>query len=303
MNMNKEQLAYLAGWISSDGSIQCDPKTGRHISFCLKSIDRAVLDLFGKWTNEKTRIYSYPRKNNNSVVDYETAHLNIWDKEVYYWALNNNLKDRLYGSNQIEQKRAIQGFLEGDGHVGFRKNTNQFRLTFTSQSPKILNEIMEHFNNYLEVAPKPLKLRKDNCYQVSYETRTARVIAWYLYYDANYFLPRKAAVVSKLFAGQTNPLRVYLEVILDKKYPQKLIKHQKGFVFRLFNTKDTRAAAKMVCSGFKLLGINATPLPYGKGKAKYYGVYIPKEYSGLLVYMQGASFVERLPGKVRVLDK
>lgn len=303
MKLDKEQLAYLAGWISSDGSIQCDPKMGRHISFCLKSVDKSVLDLFAEWTNEKTRIHSYPRQLNEVFIDYETAHLNIWDKEMYYWALNNNLKNRLYGSNQIEQKRAIQGFLEGDGHVGFKKNTNQFRLTFTNQSSKILNEVMDHLNKYLEIEPKPLKLRKDGCYQVSYETRVARIIAWYLYYDAKYFLPRKAVVVNKLFNNQTNPLKSYLEVILDKKYPQKLLKHQGGFMFRLYNTKDTRSSAKMVCKGFKLLGINATPLQYGKGKEKYFGVYIPKKYSDLLIYMQGASFVERLPGKIRILNK
>lgn len=298
--MDSEQKAYLAGWIASDGSIYTDKRTGRRISFCLKAVDSYILELFGKWTNSKPRYYTYDRATVNGVISYDTVHLNIWDKELIDWAIDHDLKNRLYGNTPIEQRRAIQGILEGDGHVSFRKKNGHFTLVFTIGNESLLRDILSHLNQYLAIPMKSPKLRKDNCYQISYEGRVARIIAWYLYRDAVYFLPRKARVVNKLFVSD-DPIKSYINIILNKQYPQYIIAHKRGFMFRLYGARDTRISAKMVCKGFHELGINATPLIYGKGKTKYYGVYIPDPKSELLVYMQGSSLVKEFPGKIRIL--
>lgn len=297
--MEDPKLQYMAGWVASDGQVQADPNQGRHVNFYLKATDHAILDLFASWFGGTVRYYDSLRVQKDGPILYQVVKWICWRKDVFEYMLAGDFKRHIIQGDRSAQRRFIQGFLEGDGHVGFRKKSGQFRLTFTNQSKTLLYDVMDHLERHLAVKPKELHLRADNTNQVSYETRTARIIAWYLYRDAEYFLPRKAEVVNRLFGTETDPIAVYCKILFDR--PPQVIPHNGGFMFKLFMAKDSKEAAKMTCSGFRLLGIDAVPIPYGKGKEKYYGVYIQPKHFDLLAYMQGAKIMNKFPGNVRLL--
>ncbi len=291
MIQDSEKLAYLAGWIASDGHVECNPQTGRHVGFYLHERDRDVLDQFALWFGGTVKTYTY---------DKPIAKWICWDRDVYDWALAGNFKHQIVTGSDLEQRRFLQGFLEGDGHVGFRQN-GQFRLTFTNESASLLSAVMSHLELALQLEPKALHKRGDNTHQVTYETRMARIIAWYLYHDAKFFLQRKKEVVDRLWGTETDPLGRYLKVVFD--HVPLAMEKTGGLLLRMFLTKDSWKAAKTVCAGAKHIGVKATPVPYGKGSDKYWGVYFPEQYKDhLLIHMQGMSVVKQFPGKVRLLD-
>jgi hypothetical protein len=284
-----EKLAYVAGWFASDGHLTSDPTPV--LVFSLKGSDIYILELFASWFGGNAKVYTSKRTMSYSEVDYEMARWRCTNKELIAYINLHDPKNFIIRENLKLQKLFIQGFFEGDGCVAIRPN-GSFRLTLANGAQSLLNDIQKHFLKVLDIEIKKLKPRgrpsiiladRDTC-QIDYESRTARIIAWYLYKEAEYFLPRKAVIVNKLFKAKTDPVDIYLNILLTKA--TEYILHDGGFMFRLFGSKDSLNASKNACAGFKLLGINATPITYGKGKHKYYGVYIPQSHIHILVYTQ-----------------
>jgi hypothetical protein len=286
--MNKEEkLAYMAGWFSSDGCLMNDHHSHQDfISFTLKGSDKPMLDIFSEWFGGKSHSYTYKRELKAGLVDYETCSWRCYNKDLVAYIKQYDLKNRIPNLNPDLLRLFLRGFFEGDGCIGTKKSTGHTVLVLSNQSKEILEGVQEYIHRYLDIEPKALKLSKDNFYQISYESRVARLVAWFIYKDAKIdeVLLRKAIIANKLFGSYTDPILNYFNIILIK--PTEYLLHNDGFMFRLYQAKDTLRATKMVCAGFKILGVNATPVPYGKGKEKYFGVYIPSSHIHLLVNTQ-----------------
>jgi len=275
-----EKLAYLAGWYAADGFLQTDPNAGRHLCFYLAARDAFILELFSSWFGGRVRYYDYSRNGRS----YPVVKWVSWRSDLYEFLLTGDFKQHIWPENSDLQCIFLRGFLEGDGHVGFRNKNGHFRLTFTNASVSLLEDIMSHLSQYLNIPTKTLKLRRDNTHQISYEAREARLIAWYLYREAEYFLPRKGQVVQQLFGDILDPVAAYFQILSNQ--PPEFIARNNGLFFRLSQAKNTLQAVKSVCAGFKLLGIDAIPVPDGKGKNKQHGIYIPQKHLHQLAYTQ-----------------
>jgi hypothetical protein len=308
MNID-EKLAYIAGWFASDRHIRLHnhSKAKYFLKWTLAIKDKAILEIFSSWFGGNVKTYSYKRELVKGLIDYEIA---VWDCSNLILVDYIRSFDWKNKSPKLEDnlmKLYIRGFFEGDGHISLRKKNNHCQINFTNASKLVLQGILEHFQKVLdipvkELISKPVKENRIPYYSPAYEARVARLIAWYIYKDAAVFLARKAAVANQLFGNYSDPILQFLNIVLIKK--TTYLKHNNGFIFRIFQSHDSLISAKMVCKGFQSLGINATPVPYGKGKEKYFGIYIPSSHIHLLDYTQDFLEEEKgktFPGKSRLL--
>lgn len=56
--------------------------------------------------------------------------------------------------NENFHRGFISGFFDGDGSIGIRKRDKRIRISFTSDSLKILNEIPQIIYKYTKIGPK-----------------------------------------------------------------------------------------------------------------------------------------------------
>ena len=296
MNID-EKLAYFCGFFAADGYLSINKIKGSVVRFCLSAKDKHILDEFSALYGNKIHEYSYPRKTKEGIVNYKTVVLSISSKSMVSFIEKGNFKHDLTEIPKNLRKHFIRGFIDGDGHVSFRKETNTFRLSFTNASESLLKQILLHLEEELEIKVKDLRLREDNTHQISYESRQARIIAWYLWRNSTIFLNRKAEVVNKLFYGGTEAENL-LRIVLPEKF--EVIERNGGYFFRLTNAKDSKIAAHIVLAAFRQINIELSMITYGKGQEKYYGIYVPAKYLDQLVYMQSLSKITKLKGKVKL---
>ena len=112
------RLAYLAGWFASDGHLETNARSGRHIGFLLAQKDADVLERFREWFGGTLRSYDYPREGKPYLIVKWVS----WRKDLYNFLLDGDFKHHLIEGSTEVQRVFIRGFLEGDGHVGFRSN-------------------------------------------------------------------------------------------------------------------------------------------------------------------------------------
>ena len=128
----------------------------------------------------------------------------------------------------------------------------------------------------------PKKVEKDNLWRIQYESRSARILAWWLYHgDIDHMaLQRKRETYQSIVNPMSNNLDQYFEAFFGKELRYIPKRHGNGLVIPMSmgpNTDSLKACQSIqaVCADHN---IKCTPVFKNRGQWKYYMPYFPAEY-------------------------
>lgn len=166
--LNNENVYYL-GFIAADGTVR---PNRNEIKIGLSSIDRKFLEEFKEKLQSERTIKDYVTSNGFNISELIFSSLKIKEDLKKYNIVPNKTVIGVSMANIPEELKLafIKGFFDGDGCFCYLKNTNQCKITFTSYTCGILNEINEFFDNKGYIYS-----RKNGgiCYELTFSTTTA----------------------------------------------------------------------------------------------------------------------------------
>jgi hypothetical protein len=271
--------AWALGFFAADGGIykskrEKDPPV---IQFCIHNKDVDVL---------------YKIKNILHLEHPVKKHLNNQDKLVAMLRFSTpeyltifeyfHMKKETPGFafECIRTRHYIRGLFDGDGCLHHRKRKG-FMMVFVNESERIVRDVAYLISRDTGISFKiPKRIDRDNLYRIQYESREARILAWYLYSGdiVSLSMNRKREEYRKLVTTE-NYVDQFFQCIFGKelRYTPKI--KNNGLVLPLSCGPQTDSLK--VCNSIKdiakCMGINITPIPVNTGKYKYYAPYIPIE--------------------------
>jgi len=271
--MKNRKLAWFYGWLTADGHLKPIHRPGkdvRSISWCLHSKDSDVLDKFKCMfdTNTKVRQHNYNGK--------PTVHFNIFNKDVVQEAFEDDPKNKIITKDCPWDY--VRGIFEGDGCFYIRpKNNNLVTIFYGSKIH--LQWIGKLISNYFNVKYKEPRYSA-NTYEIRWEGRIARLIAWRMYKDTteDMRLDRKYSIwnnynISKVsLQGNNEELENLLSAI--ETLNVNMYEIDKGLIVRIsgMNILNTCKSLSSIISNEMSI---PTGIPFlGKGKKKNYSLYL-----------------------------
>ena len=144
-NLNEINCYYL-GFLYADGTVR---KDRNEIKISLSSIDLNFLKEFKKNLNIENEIHIRQTAKGFEVCELTLSSLKIKQDIAKYGIVPN--KTYIESSLSViptEFRLAfIKGYFDGDGSFSFNKNTRQCKITFTSYTKKMLEDIKNYFGN------------------------------------------------------------------------------------------------------------------------------------------------------------
>lgn len=143
--LNDKNVYYL-GFFGADATIR---KNRNEIKIALSSTDKIFLEQLRKDIGIENEVKIRNTMNGFECVELSFSSANIKQQLMKYKIVPNKTYIGL-SLNVIPDKfklAFIKGFFDGDGSFSFNKNTKQCKLTFTSHTREILEEIQKYFNN------------------------------------------------------------------------------------------------------------------------------------------------------------
>lgn len=136
---------YYLGFLAADSCIR---KDRNEIKVSLSSIDRDFLEKFKSNLNSEMEIKTYFTNNGFECCEFRFSSLQIkLDLAQYGIVPNKTEKGISMRSIPKEFKLAfIKGYFDGDGCITINNNTKQIKVSFTSHTIGILEEIKKYFN-------------------------------------------------------------------------------------------------------------------------------------------------------------
>lgn len=143
-NVLTQENVYYLGFIAADGTVR--PRRNE-IKIGLSSIDRDFLVTFKEKLKSEREIKDYITGNGFKISELVFSSQNIKEQLAKYSIVPNKTEFGVSFKNiPNEFKLAfIKGFFDGDGCFTFNSNTKQCKITFTSHTKGILEEINEYF--------------------------------------------------------------------------------------------------------------------------------------------------------------
>lgn len=137
---------YYLGFLAADGCIR---KDRNEIKICLSSIDKDFLEEFKNNLNSETEIKTYITNNGFECCELRFSSLQIKLDLAQYCIVVNKTKKGITMKNIPENFKLafIKGYFDGDGCIVVNNNTKQIKISFTSHTIGILEEIKNYFNN------------------------------------------------------------------------------------------------------------------------------------------------------------
>lgn len=154
---------YYLGFLAADG---CVRKDRNEIKLCLSSIDRDFLEEFKSNLNSEMTIKTYITNNGFECCEFRFSSLQIKLDLAKYSIVPNKTKKGITMKNIPEEFKLafIKGYFDGDGCVTINSNTKQVKVSFTSHSSGILEEIKDYFNG------GNIYLTQNNNYSLEFST-------------------------------------------------------------------------------------------------------------------------------------
>ena len=196
--IDSEEKAYWLGFIMADGCVtQTDKKyPPNRFHLCLKEDDKSHIEKFKEAIQSNNEIAIKAVENKKRNFESITCELRINSKIFVSFLMNNGIVQQKTGKelipNTVPQyliRHFIRGYFDGDGSITVSK---AFRIC--SASLKILEDIVEHFKNELDIM---YSIYQDKKYTKPFYTIDSRnyfnnkIVLDYLYKDATVFLDRK----------------------------------------------------------------------------------------------------------------
>lgn len=270
------EFAWMLGFLLSDGSITRPTyrKKGNenHLQWQIKATDDNVLlkikDILG--TKAEIRYYEpYETMTGSSFCK-----LRVYDRKDIIRDYDD-IKTKVPDIPTILTRHFMRGLVDGDGTIHVRKNRNNSpRFRMINQVYEIIEWFSQTLSDLLEIPYKEPRWRhQDNLWEIEWEGRVAKLIAWFLYHGdiENCCLDRKKEYYLERFVKgrDLNPLQEFIQCMefsikFDKISPQV----------------PSKASLEWVKRTKKVLDLsNATPVPVNKGKTKYFELHLPENLS------------------------
>jgi hypothetical protein len=186
---------YWAGFIAADGNIA---KNSNVIKVKLKYADKNHLVKLCNFLKRAPIFYEYEDKLGDKIFKNATlcfssrkiiqdlkANFNITPNKTFTLRPPKNIPKYLI-------RHFIRGYMDGDGHIGIKKNKNMLRLHFCSGSKYILDWIKYNISYVDNISKVNIRKRKNKeFYELEYcNTRVPNILCW-LYKNTDQFLARK----------------------------------------------------------------------------------------------------------------
>lgn len=144
-NLNNENCYYLGFW-GADATVR---KDRNEIKIALSSIDINFLEEMREKMKIESKIKIRQTTNGFECAELRFSSAKIKQDIAQYQIVPNKTEKGLKLSViPNEYKLAfIKGFFDGDGSFSYNKNTKQCKISFTSYTKSILEEIQDFFKN------------------------------------------------------------------------------------------------------------------------------------------------------------
>lgn len=142
---NNENMYYI-GFLAADGTVR---KSRNEIKVALSSIDKNFLLNMKKNLQIEKDVKTYFANNGFEYCELTFSSMQIKNDLAKYKVVpNKTIKGLSLEVIPDEYKMFfIKGFFDGDGSFSYNKNTKQAKITFTSHTKKILEDIKNYFNS------------------------------------------------------------------------------------------------------------------------------------------------------------
>lgn len=269
-----KRFAWFLGYLATDGHLG----EYQSISFCIHQKDTEGLDKIKDILHTQNEVKLAHYKN-----QCPTARLQISDRKDIpkeYWDIKLlPPKEKIKGF----ERHYIRGLVDGDGCINYRPERNSFRVSLINESFEILDWVAWWYHKELGTPPKTPIMHKDNIFDLRYEGKIGKLIAWYLYNGniQDCCLQRKLDYYKQYFLSKkqiSNGLEEFI-IALNLEFKEDRL---------LMNTfsEDTLRWCHIIQKQFDKLGIKSTPIPAqgyfksgrgSRGKTKeYYQLYVPQ---------------------------
>lgn len=136
---------YYLGFLAADGCIR---KDRNEIKICLSSVDKNFLEEFKNNLNSEMEVKTYVTNNGFECCEFRFSSLQIKLDLAKYSIVPNKTEKGITMKNIPEEFKLafIKGYFDGDGCLTVNNNTKQVKVSFTSHTVGILEEIKNYFN-------------------------------------------------------------------------------------------------------------------------------------------------------------
>lgn len=200
--IDKEDKAYLLGFLAADGSVQ---KRG-NVKIALSSIDRDFLEQIQKILETNYLIHDYTTKDGYLVSELSFRSSQIIDKLANYGIVNNKTYSFTFPKNLPIKYYIdfIRGYWDGDGTIC--KVGGYARASLCSHQRNFLETVVEILEQNGVPKVSIQKDKRKELYYIQYSSNSAKKI-YNLFYNNkssfNIFLTRKYNKFVELF-GEIN---------------------------------------------------------------------------------------------------
>ena len=139
--LNQENVYYL-GFFAADSTIR---KTRNEIKIGLSSVDKSFLEELKEKMGIEKDVHVYTTNNGFECVELTFSSEKIKKTLAQYDIVPNKTITGIHLTNIPDEFKLafIKGFFDGDGSFSYNKNTKQAKVSFTSYTREILEEIQK----------------------------------------------------------------------------------------------------------------------------------------------------------------
>jgi len=194
MNISKETLSYIIGFLHADGHLYETTRNRGRLSIELAYRDKEILfkinSIFKNRGNIRDRI-----RDTNYKKNYKSSILTFCSKDIRdflksYGLIAGRKGNKTYIPKNVNTKDYIKGYLDGNGSMGY--TAADFPFLSISTPSKILKESVCDF--IFKVTRKRKEINpneRDNFYNIVVYKEDAQRIASYLYDKSQIHIDRK----------------------------------------------------------------------------------------------------------------
>lgn len=296
---------YLSASLDSDYGGKMSNKYDRHCTIDIDNIDEKEAWMFGFFASDG----SLHKPSSNSISDVIHWTIGYKDVEVLYKIrhilnITNPVKkykdsvvfrfaDERYNiifsklnmkstfpeqfMNQKLNRHYIRGLIDGDGSLHSGVHSKQC-ITFVNEKECIVKDFAYSIHTLLGIGFKTPKYdKKSHIWKILYQTREARLLAWYAYHGnvSEYSLQRKLNLYKKWVNGATE-FEEFWNAYFGNTPRYKPISDKHGIYVPAVGGKNTDSleSCKLFQKVAQGYGYNFSIVPRNKGQKKYYGLYI-----------------------------
>lgn len=140
------EKSYYLGFIAADGTVR---KERNEIKICLSSIDKDFLENMKNKMESEQKIKTYTTNNGFECCVFTFSSRQIKQDLMQYGIVPNKtyVGISLKKIPQKYQLAFIKGFFDGDGCFSYNHQTKQGKVSFTSHTKTILEELKEYIGS------------------------------------------------------------------------------------------------------------------------------------------------------------